>query len=120
MELQTFLAIPQAILTIMSFKCLGWIVLGTLIGILFGAAPGNAATCTDGYPMAKKGLAGDALGHSIFSSWLGSTFSAVALPIFAPLIASVAIKFGPPKYFAVAIMGLVCITGVSTGSIQCF
>jgi putative tricarboxylic transport membrane protein len=168
MEFQTFLAVPEAILTIMSFKCLGWIILGTVIGILFGAAPGltattavalftpitffmpldeslsflmgmyvggyyggsipailintpgapgNAATCMDGYPMAKKGLAGDALGHSIFSSWLGSTFSALALLIFAPLIASVAIKFGPPEYFAVAIMGLVCIAGVSTGSI---
>ncbi len=168
MEFQTFLAIPEAILTILSFECLGLIVIGTIVGTLFGAAPGltattavalftpitffmplnqslsfligiyvggyyggsipavlintpgapgNAAVCMDGYPMAKQGRAGEALGHAVVSAWVGSTFSAVALLIFAPLIASIAIKFGPPEYFAVAVMGLVCIAGVSTGSL---
>jgi putative tricarboxylic transport membrane protein len=168
MELLTLKAIPDALMMIMSFECLGWIVLGTIIGVLFGAAPGltattgvalftpitfymplnvsmsflmgmyvggyyggsipailintpgapgNAATCMDGYPMAKKGRAGEALGHSIVASYLGSTFSAFALKIFAPLIASVAIKFGAPEYFSVAVMGLVCIAGVSNNSI---
>jgi putative tricarboxylic transport membrane protein len=71
----------------------------------------------DGYPMAKKGQASKALGYSIISSWLGGTISALALLIFAPLIAAIALKFGAPEYFSVAIMGLVCIAGVSGKSI---
>lgn len=168
MELQTFLAIPDAFFQIMSLTCLTWITIGTVVGILFGAAPGltattavalftpitfympldvslsflmgiycggfyagsipailintpgapgNAATVMDGYPMAKKGRAGEALGHSIVASWIGGTVSAFALLIFAPIIASMALKFGAPEYFAVAVMGLVCIAGVSGKSL---
>ena len=164
MELQTLQAIPEAFLSVLTLESLGWIALGTVVGILFGAAPGltattavalftpvtfymtlevslaflmgiycggfyagsipailintpgapgNAATVMDGYPMAKKGFAGEALGHSIVSSWLGGTISAFALLIFAPLIAKMALKFGAPEYFAVAMLGLVCIAGVS-------
>ena len=164
MELQTLQAIPAALMGVLNFECLGWIALGTIVGILFGAAPGltattavalftpitfymsldvamsflmgiycggfyagsipailintpgapgNAATVLDGYTMAKNGEAGQALGHSIVSSWLGGTVSAFALLIFAPLIASIALKFGAPEYFAVAMLGLVCIAGVS-------
>lgn len=75
-------------------------------------APGNAATVMDGYPMAKRGEAGLALGHSIISSWIGGTLSAFALLFFAPIIGAFALKFGAPEYFAVAMLGLICISGV--------
>ncbi len=168
MGLETLQAIPGAFLMEFNFEILGWITLGTVVGILFGAAPGltattavalftpitfympldvslsflmgiycggfyagsipailintpgapgNAATVMDGYPMAKNGKAGESLGHSIISSWIGGTISAFALLIFAPIIAKVALKFGAPEYFAVAVLGLVCIAGVSGKSI---
>jgi len=80
-------------------------------------APGNAATVMDGYPMARQGRAGDALGYSVISSWLGGTLSAFALLIFAPIIGAIALKFGAPEYFAVGVLGLVCVAGVSGGSL---
>ena len=67
--------------------------------------------------MAKNGQAGRALSVSVTSSYIGGTLSAFALLIFAPIIAKIALKFGAPEYFAVAVLGLVCIAGVSGRSI---
>lgn len=160
--------IGNALQAVLSIQSLFWIALGTIVGILFGAAPGltattavalftpitfympleislsflmgiycggyyagsipailintpgapgNAATVMDGYPMAKKGEAGHALSLSVTSSYIGGTVSAFALLIFAPIIANIALKFGAPEYFAVAVLGLVCIAGVSGKSV---
>lgn len=76
-------------------------------------APGNAATTLDGHPMAMKGRAGEALTHSVFSSWIGGTFSAFALLIFAPMLGRVALKFGAAEYFSVGMLGLACVAGIS-------
>lgn len=80
-------------------------------------APGNVATSLDGYPMAQRGEAGHALSLSVTSSWLGGTFSAFCLLIFANIVARFALKFGPQEYFSVALIGLSCIVGVSGGSL---
>ena len=168
MELSAIQTVMTSFMDVLNFDCLFWIVLGTLIGIVFGAAPGltattavalftpitfymplnislsflmgmycggfyagsipailintpgapgNAATVMDGYPMAKNGQAGRALSISVTSSYIGGTLSAFALLIFAPIIAKIALKFGAPEYFAVAVLGLVCIAGVSGKSI---
>ncbi len=103
---------------LMGIYCGGYYA-GSIPAILIKTpgAPGNAATCLDGYPMAKRGEAGLALGHSIISSWLGGTVSAFALLIFAPIIGAFALKFGAPEYFSVAMLGLICIAGVSGKSI---
>ena len=79
-------------------------------------APGNVATALDGYPMAQSGQAGRALSYSVTSSWLGGTFSAFCLLIFANIVARFALKFGAQEYFAVALIGLSCIVGVSGNS----
>jgi putative tricarboxylic transport membrane protein len=76
-------------------------------------APGNAATTLDGHPMASKGKAGEALTHSVFSSWLGGTIGAIALLIFAPMLGRVALRFGAPEYFSVGMLGLACVAGIS-------
>ncbi len=85
---------------LMGIYCGGYYA-GSIPAILLKTpgAPGNAATCMDGYPMARKGEAGLALGHSIISSWLGGTVSAFALLIFAPIIGAFALKFGAAEYF---------------------
>lgn len=93
----------------------GGLYAGSIPAILIKTpgAPGNAATTLDGYPMARQGRAGEALFHSVFSSWIGGTFSAFMLFFFAPIISRFALKFGPQEYFSVALFGLSCIAGLS-------
>src|SRR5512134_3726724 len=71
--------------------------------------PGEASsvpTAIDGYEMAKQGRAGAALGISAISSFVSGTLGLVGLTFFAPLLANVALAFGPPEYFALMFMGL--------------
>ncbi|WP_181347564.1 tripartite tricarboxylate transporter permease [Thalassobacillus sp. CUG 92003] len=80
-------------------------------------APGNAATILDGYPMAQSGKPGQALGYSVIASWFGGTLSAFILMLLAPTVGAFTLKFGPPEYFALGILGLACVAGVSEGSL---
>ncbi len=78
--------------------------------------PGEASsvpTCIDGYAMAKQGRAGPALGISAISSFVAGTLSLVGLTFFAPLLANVALAFGPPEYFALMFMGLSLVVSLS-------
>jgi putative tricarboxylic transport membrane protein len=75
--------------------------------------PLAAATLFDGYPMAQKGRAADAVGLAISSSALGGLFGGVVLILFAPLLAVFARKFSPPEFTLLAITGLVAIASVS-------
>jgi putative tricarboxylic transport membrane protein len=78
--------------------------------------PGEASsvpTCIDGYEMAKQGRAGAALGISAISSFVAGTLSLVGLTFFAPLLANVALSFGPPEYFALMFMGLSLVISLS-------
>ncbi len=101
-----------------------------LAGIYYGAefggrissillnVPGDAGavfTCLDGYPMAQKGLAGPALALSGVASFIGGTIAIVGLTFFAPLLASVAIYFGPAEYFVLMVFAFATI-GALMGS----
>jgi putative tricarboxylic transport membrane protein len=80
--------------------------------------PGEAAsvvTCLDGYQMARKGRAGPALGIAAFGSFIAGTVGVVALMLIAPPLAAVALKFGPPEYFALMILGLTILTFLASG-----
>ena len=82
--------------------------------------PGEAASvvsCLDGYEMAKKGRAGAALGIAAFGSFIAGTLGLIGLMLFAEPLARVALRFGPPEYFAVLFLGLTLITYLSQGSI---
>lgn len=74
--------------------------------------PIAAATLLDGYPMAQKGRAGEAIGLAISASAVGGTFGGIVLILFAPVLAAVALKFGPPEYFALTLLGLISIAVV--------
>jgi len=78
---------------------------GSITSILFNTPgdPQNAPTCFDGYPMAKRGEAGRALGLAITSSGLGGIFGTVVLITVSPLLAKVALKFSPAEFFALAL-----------------
>lgn len=80
--------------------------------------PGEAAsmvTCLDGYQMAKKGRAGAALSVAAIGSWFAGTLGIVGLMFFAPPLAEMALKFGPPEYFALGVAMLLLLSNL-TGS----
>lgn len=92
---------------------------GSISAILVHApgTPAAAATTFDGYPLAQKGMAGKALGMSCISSAIGGLFSVIVLILLAPTLAEIAIRFGPPEYFALAVFGLSMISSLGAGSV---
>ncbi len=88
---------------------------GSITAILINApgAPPAVATALDGYPMAKRGEAGRALGIATFSSVFGGVFSLIVFIFAAPFLASVALQFRPPEYFALAIFALSMLASIS-------
>jgi putative tricarboxylic transport membrane protein len=80
--------------------------------------PGEAAsvvTCIDGYEMAKQGRAGPALAIAAVGSFVAGTIGIVGLTILGPAFARVALDFGPPEMFAVAMLGVVLSASLSGG-----
>jgi len=87
---------------------------GRISSILLNV-PGDAGaimTALDGYPMARKGLGGVALSISAWSSFVGSLIATVGIVLFAPLLASWALSFGPAEYFALMCFAFACIAGL--------
>jgi len=100
---------------------------GVYYGAMFGGAttsillnvPGESAsvmTCIDGHELAKQGRPGPALGMASMSSFTGGTFAVVLLTFLAPPLASFAVSFGPPEYFALTFMGLTLVTSLGGDS----
>jgi putative tricarboxylic transport membrane protein len=100
---------------------------GIYYGAMYGGSttsilvniPGEAAsviTCIDGYQMARQGRAGPALGISAIGSFIGGTLSIIGLMLIAKPLASAALSFGPPEYFALMCTGLVILTYLTQGS----
>src|SRR5512140_477692 len=69
----------------------------------------SAATCFDGYQMARKGRAGPALGTGAIASCIAGTFGVVALMLVAPPLAKVSLAFSAPEYFGLMAMGLAMV-----------
>jgi len=84
---------------------------GSTTSILINV-PGEAAsvvTCLDGYAMARRGQAGAALGIAVFGSFIAGTVGLIGLQLVAGPLSTLALKFGPPEYFAVILMGFTFI-----------
>ncbi len=90
---------------------------GIYYGAIYGGSttsillnmPGEAAsvvTCLDGYVMARNGRAGPALGMSAFGSFIGGTIGIIGLMLIGPPLARYALKFGPPEFFSLMVLGL--------------
>ena len=99
---------------------------GIYYGAMYGGSttsilvniPGEAAsvvTCLDGYKMARQGRAGPALGIAAFGSFIAGTIGVIGLMLIAPPLAEIALKFGPPEYFSLMIMGLTVLTFLASG-----
>ncbi len=88
---------------------------GDITSILFGI-PGEATTVAmivDGFPMAKKGEAGRALGAALTSGLIGTLSGACLLAVAIPLVRPLVLAFGSPEMFMVIIFGLTCISTLS-------
>src|SRR5512138_1726109 len=82
--------------------------------------PGEAAsvvTCFDGHQMAKQGRAGAALGIAAIGSFVAGTLGVIVMTFFAPAIAAVAIRFGPPENIALTVLRLICTLYMIGGSL---
>ncbi len=71
-------------------------------------------TCLDGHPMAKKGLAGEALSLSGIASFVGAFFATWGLIFLAPQLVKIALLFGPAEYFALFALAFMTLGGVSS------
>jgi putative tricarboxylic transport membrane protein len=109
---------PIAGLTMLLGIYCGAIYGGSITAILINTPGTTAAACTtfDGHKLAQQGKAGKALGMATISSYIGGTFSVIVLIVLAPVLAKVALKFGPPEYFALAVFGLSIITSLAGDS----
>ena len=100
---------------------------GIYYGAMYGGSttsilmriPGEAAsvmTCIDGYAMARKGRGGAALSIAAVGSYIAGTVSIVGLMLLAPPLAAFALRFGPPEYTALYVLGLLVLAYMSAGS----
>ena len=93
---------------------------GDITSILFGV-PGeglSAATVVDGYPMAKRGEAGRALGAALMSSLVGALIGALTLALAIPIVRPLVLTFGSPELFMLSVIGIACITSLSGLSVR--
>jgi len=92
---------------------------GSLPAILIRTPGTNsaAATVVDGYEMKRQGRAGEALGISLWSGFLGSMFGLVMLVTMTEPLSWLALAFKPTSYFALGILGLSVIASMSSGSL---
>lgn len=155
--------------TIFSFPAIAFVLLGTVLGMTFGAMPGlggivvlalllpltvgmdanttmalfgaalggvafggsisailinvpgtapNAATCLDGYPMARNGESGKALGISATASALGALFGIVVLVALIPVAQTIILAFAAPEFFMLTILGISVIALVTRGNLM--
>src|SRR5690242_3199292 len=82
--------------------------------------PGEASsvmTCIDGNAMAKRGRAGAALCIAAVGSWIAGTFGVLVLTVVAPPLAALALRFGPPEYTALLVLGLIFLAYMSSTSL---
>ncbi|MEM9707364.1 MAG: tripartite tricarboxylate transporter permease [Pseudomonadota bacterium] len=110
-------AIPSLILLLAIYNAA---IYGGSISAVSVGIPGTGAaiaTVMDGNAMFKQGRGGEALGLSLTGSIIGGLISVICLSFIAPLLAEVAIKFGPREYLAISIFGLVVVVRVAGASL---
>src|SRR6266487_1728706 len=114
----TFVMPPTSAIILLS--CIYWGALfgGAITSILFNipGEPWSVATTFDGYPLARQGMGGQALTAAFTSSFVGALFSIVLVTFFAPLLAEIALKFGPPEFFAIQLLTFSSFVGLGGGN----
>ncbi|MEW6446450.1 MAG: tripartite tricarboxylate transporter permease [Pseudomonadota bacterium] len=114
----TFTMAPASGLIALGAVYMGAIAGGSFSAILINTpgTPSSIATTFDGYPMAQRGDGGLAITLAVLASTIGGVVGVVALWGLAPPLADVALAFGPPEYFWLAVLGLTLISALSAGN----
>jgi len=114
----TFTMSPTSAIVMLS--CIYWGALfgGAITSILFNipGEPWSVATTFDGYPLAQKGQAGQALTAAFTSSFVGALVAVLMITFLAPLVAKFALRFGAPEFFSVYLLTFCSFVGMGKGS----
>jgi len=114
----TFSMSPTSAIVMLS--CIYWGALfgGAITSILFNipGEPWSVATTFDGYPLAQKGRAGEALTAAFTSSFIGALIAVLMITFLAPLVAKFALKFGAPEFFSVYLLTFCSFVGMGKGN----
>jgi putative tricarboxylic transport membrane protein len=114
----TFTMSPTSAIVMLS--CIYWGALfgGAITSILFNipGEPWSVATTFDGYPLAQKGQAGQALTGAFTSSFVGALIAVLMITFLAPLVARFALRFGAPEFFSVYLLTFCSFVGMGKGS----
>jgi putative tricarboxylic transport membrane protein len=112
----TFSMAPNQAIQVLICVYVGAIYGGSRSAILLNipGTPASAASTLDGFPLARQGLAGRAMGISTTGSWLGTLCGTLVMASLAPLLASFALSFGSYEFFWIAVFGIV-ISGTLAG-----
>ena len=123
------LSATMAVSLLVSFT-FGWethsalaLMIGIFVGAVYGGsrsaillnipgAPAAVATALEGYPLARKGLAGQAIGVTVIQSVLGGFIGTMILCLGAPYLSKFAMRFAPRDYFLLAIIGLFLVSSL--------
>ncbi len=102
---------------IILLSCIYWGALfgGAITSILFNipGEPWSVATTFDGYPLAQKGRAGEALTAAFTSSFVGALVAVIVITFLSPIVAGFALEFGPPEFFSVYLLTFCAFIGMS-------
>jgi putative tricarboxylic transport membrane protein len=114
----TFTMPPTSAIILLTSIYWGALFGGAITSVLFNipGEPWSVATTFDGYPMARDGQGGQALTAAFTSSFVGAFFSIVLITFFAPLLAELALKFGPPEFFAIQLLTFSSFIGLGGGN----
>src|SRR5207244_3093926 len=114
----TFTMQPTSVIILLTSLYWGALFGGAITSILFNipGEPWSVATTFDGYPLARQGQGGQALTAAFTSSFVGALFSIVLITLFAPLLAEIALKFGPPEFFAIQLLTFSSFVGLGGGN----
>ena len=114
----TFTMPPTSAIILLTSIYWGALFGGAITSILFNipGEPWSVATTFDGYPMARQGQGGQALTAAFTSSFVGAFFSIVLITFFAPLLAQIALRFGPPEIFAIQFLTFSSFVGLGGGN----
>lgn len=114
----TFTMSPTSAIIMLS--CLYWGALfgGAITSILFNipGEPSSVATTFDGYPLAQKGQAAEALTSAFTGSFVGAFSGVLLITFLAPLVAKFALEFGPPEFFSVYLLTFCSFIGMGKES----
>lgn len=118
LPLTFFMGPVSGISFLLAVYCSG-IYAGSVSAILVNTpgTPAAAATLLDGFPLAQKGQPLKALQMALYASVIAGLISCIVLIFVSPPLASMALRFGPPEYFALAVFGLTIVASVSGRSL---